>query len=82
MTLPTQPKDPNDDLYKVLKQFLARGDQKIVAIETEVDDSTVSQVVKGKRRCANVWDALMKMALKRKAERDAYLQHMGQPAKQ
>lgn len=72
MTIPTQPKDPNDELYKVIKSYLARGDQKVIAIETGTNEANVSKVLKGKRRTTHIWKALATLALTRKQEQEAF----------
>jgi DNA transposition AAA+ family ATPase len=72
ISVPAQPKDPNDNLYKVIRSHLMRGDQKVIAIETGSDEPTVSRVLKGKRRTIAVWKALATLALKRKQEQDTF----------
>lgn len=74
--IPIQPRDPNDELYEIIKRHLMYGDRKIIALNLEVPQMTVSHVSRGVGRSKKVWKAIMELVIRRKEEKDHFLKYL------
>lgn len=74
--IPPQPKDRNDPLYKMIAEFINYGDVKVWAVELDLKSCTVSNAVNGNIRSKKVWDHIMKAVLKRKEQKQIFLEYM------
>jgi DNA-binding transcriptional regulator YhcF (GntR family) len=74
--IPQQPKNPDDQIYQLISEFLNPGDQKVFAVDLNVNPNTVSKVVNGFTRSERIWNHVMKVVLKRKEQKDQFIQYM------
>lgn len=76
----TQPRNPNHPIYKLIKETLIAGDQKIIALELEVDPGVVSRVKTGHKRSARVWKKIIEKVMERKKNEDQFMKVMKKEA--
>lgn len=75
--IPQQPKNREDELYKVIAEFLNKGDNKVFAIDLDVTEVAISQVVNGVTQSKRIWTHIMKTVIKRIEQKKQFLQYAG-----
>jgi hypothetical protein len=74
--IPVQPKDQEDEVYKLVQNYLQPGDRKAIAEKLNVSISAVGQVCRGKDHSKRIWEAIITQVVKRKDQNDAFLKYM------
>jgi hypothetical protein len=74
-----QPKDRNHELYALIKEFMASGDKKVIAVELGVQESVVSQVSRGFCRSKRIWQKIIETVMLRKEQQDSFMAYMKKP---